>query len=179
MANSSLQGYSWPIPESVHNHLSRTMSSYKGNQNVEGYQRLKKLLDDPNVSYEQLKRIKNFFDTHTTGTDYMDGKGDRKQDTEFILNGGSKMRWWVSDTLNKARAGVKIPKDAKKDFFDNQFKKTHDKNTVSTDSVKIKNPKVGSSARQVSDSRGIYEMRVLENLINIFDKNKQLCHTNK
>ena len=178
MANSSLQGYDWNIPEELQNHLKRTINAYKGDKNQKGYQRLRNLVDSPKVSYEELKRIKNFFDSHkTAGVDYMD---DKKQDTEFILNGGSKMRFWVNDTLNKAREGVKNPKEIKKNTgMQNQFIKTHDKQGISTDDVKIKNGKISSSSRHIYDNRGIQEMKMMESLINIFDKNKELWHTDK
>jgi len=178
MANSSLQGYNWNIPEELQNHLKRIINAYKGDKNQKGYQRLRNLVDNPKVSYEELKRIKNFFDSHkTAGVDYMD---DKKQDTEFILNGGSKMRFWVNDTLNKAREGVKNPKEIKKTTgMQNQFIKTHDKQGISTDDVKIKNGKISSSSRHIYDNRGIQEMKMMESLINIFDKNKQLWHTDK
>lgn len=172
MANSTLQGYVWEVPEELLNHLSRIMKAYRGNQNVEGYQRLRTILNDKKLSYEQLKRVKNFFDSF----------GGGKNDTEYVLNGGTKMRYWVNDTLNRAREGVKNPKNAKmKVGMSNQFQKTHTKDGISTDNVKIKKQKVGSSSRHISDNRGIYEreIKIMENIIDLFNKNKQLWHTDK
>jgi hypothetical protein len=167
MANSSLQGYSWNIPEELYNHLNRIMNAYKGDKNVEGYQRLRNMLDSKKLSYENIKLIKNFFDSF----------GGSKNDTSYILNGGNKMRFWVNDTLNKAREGIKNPKDAKmKVGMGNQHIKTHSKNGISTDNVKLKKQKIGSSARKVSDNRGIYEIKIMENLINIFEENKKMCN---
>jgi len=170
MANSSLQGYTWNIPEKLYNHLQRIMNAYKGAKNVEGYKRLETILSNKKISYENLKLIKNFFDTF----------GGTINDTVYVLNGGTKMKGWVNDTLYKAREGIKNPKDVKmKSGMSNQFQDTHTKDGISTNDVKIKKQKVSSSSRKISDNKGIYEIKIMENIISIFDKNKQLWHTDK
>ena len=171
MANQKLQGLNWKMPEKLSDHLRRTMNSYKGDKTMDGYKRLQNLIDEPNVSYEGLKRIKNFFDTHkTANVDYMD---DKKQDTEFILNGGSKMRHWVNDTLNRARQGVEAPKKAKHAIgMLNQYQKDdirHTKDGVSTDNLKIKEGNTDIYFKK--------ESVLMESLISIFDKNKKICQT--
>jgi len=179
MANSALQGYTWKIPKELHNHLQKTMNAYKGDKNVEGYKRLETLLNEPNVSYEQLKRIKNFFDTHTTAG--VKSVNHRKQDTQFILNGGLMMRDWVNKTLSIARDNVGNIKDIKKNSgtaIDNTHIKTHDKDGITTNSVK---PHSISDIKIKKESyRDIYntkEIRMMESLIKIFDKNKELWQT--
>jgi len=175
MANSQLQGHNWDIPKELHSHLKRTMGAYKGPKDVEGYKRLEGLIKQPRISYEQLKRIKNFFDTHkTSNVDYMD---EKKQDTEFILNGGCKMREWVGKTLEGARNNIQSVKDVQKNAGTspkNTHIKTHSKNGITTNSVK---------AHSISDLKkegydDIYinkEVKLMESLIKIFDKNKELC----
>lgn len=177
MANSSLQGYSWNVPEELHSHLRRTMNAYKGDKNVEGYKRLEGLIGEPKVSYEQLKRIKNFFDNHgTANVDYMD---DKKQDTEFILNGGRKMRDWVNKTLNTARSNIQNVKDIQKKAgtsIGNTHIKTHTKDGITTNSVKAHSTSDLKIKKESYDD--IYfnkEAKLMESLINIFDKNKELC----
>ena len=181
MANSSLQGHSWDLPQELCNHLKRIKNAYKGDKDVEGYSRLDNLIKNPKMSYEQLKRIKNFFDTHeTSNVDYMD---DKKQDTQFLLNGGSKMRYWVNKTLSDARADVKNPKQLKKDTgMMNRFQKDRVSNTRGLS----KNPAKVSSSKELREqkdiNRDIYikkEMSLMESLINIFDKNKEVWHTDK
>lgn len=177
MSNSSLQGYSWDVPEELHSHLRRTLSAYKGDKTVEGYKRLEGLVNEPKVSYEQLKRIKNFFDNHkTANVDYMN---DRKQDTQFILNGGRKMRDWVNNTLNSARQNVEMPKKVKHAIgMHNQYQKNSVRHTkgIATSSVK---PHSTSDIKIKKESYDdIYinkEVKLMESLINIFDKNKELC----
>ena len=177
MANSSLQGYSWDIPEELHSHLRRTMNAYKGDKNVEGYKRLEGLINEPKVSYEQLKRIKNFFDGHTTSnTDHMD---DKKQDTQFILNGGRKMRDWVNGTLNSARQGVESPKKAKHSIgMTNQYQKDSVRHTKGISTSSVKPHSTGDIKIKKESYSDIYiskEVKLMESLINIFDKNKELC----
>jgi len=172
MANSSLQGYSWDLPDELHSHLKRTM-------NVDGYKRLNGLINEPKVSYEQLKRIKNFFDNHSTaGVDYMD---DKKQDTEFILNGSRKMRDWVNRTLGTARDNISKVKDVQKNSstaIDNTHIKSHTKAGFTTNSIK---PHSTSDIKIKKESYDdIYirkEVKLMESLINIFDKNKELWQT--
>jgi hypothetical protein len=153
------------------------MNAYKGDKNVEGYKRLEGLINEPKVSYEQLKRIKNFFDTHSTSnTDYMD---DRKQDTQFILNGGRKMKDWVNGTLDSARQGVEAPKKAKHSIgMTNQYQKDSIRHTkgISTSSVMPHSTSdIKIKKESYSDIYISKEVKLMESLINIFDKNKELC----
>lgn len=173
MANSKLQGKKWEIPKELHDHLKRTMRAYRGDENVEGYKRLNTLIDNPVVSYEELKRIKNFFDSQSSNTDYMD---DKKQTTPFILNGGRKMKSWVDSTLGLARDTVSGNKKIKTDtgMVGSHYKNDDSLNTKqSTDDVKIKT----SHQRKISESEYIYEIKKMQSIINIFDKNKELCQT--
>jgi hypothetical protein len=164
MANSSLQGMTWDIPEELHNHLKRTMNAYRGNQTEEGYQRLRGLIDDKKVGYEQLKRIKNFFDDHSN-VDYM---SDKKASTPFILNGGNKMKEWVNNTLNTARDNISGGKKIKNqtNMIGNHYQK---------DSLINKTKKEISINTKNLKQEGIYEIGIMENIISIFNKNKELC----
>jgi hypothetical protein len=177
MANSSLQGYSWNIPEELHGHLKRTMNAYKGDKNVEGYKRLENLVQEPKISYEQLKRVKNFFD----GQNNIDYMNDRKASTPYILNGGNKMKDWVDKTLTTARDNIQNVKDVQKQAgtsVGNTHIKTHTKDGITTNSVK---PHSTSDLKIKKESYDdIYikkEVKLMESLISIFDKNKELWQT--
>lgn len=174
MANSQLQGKVWDIPEELHSHLKRTMNAYRGDENVEGYQRLRNLIDKREVSYEELKRIKNFFDTQSSDTDYMD---DKKQTTPFILNGGRKMKSWVNTTLETARAKISGGKKIKTDTAMGNYHRKDDTIYDDTKSLKPKTDNIKiKSSHQKSVSEGIYEIGIMENIIKIFNTNKELCH---
>jgi hypothetical protein len=96
MSNSKLEGKKFVIPNEILEHLKKTLSSYKGDENVRGYERLNTLIKDGEVTYYVMKRIKNYFDSYV---------GD-KYESEYLLNGGDKMKFWVDSTLNKAREFV-------------------------------------------------------------------------
>lgn len=86
------------IPNNIKNHLINSFTQSKeANENVEGFNRNKELQSQEKISYGQLKRIKNFFDTF----------GGKENELPFILNGGNVMKAWVSNELNKMRNNVK------------------------------------------------------------------------
>jgi hypothetical protein len=150
------------------------MNAYKGDKNAEGCQRLRNLIDKKEVSYEELKRIKNFFDTQSPNTDYM---GDKKQTTPFILNGGKKMKHWVNSSLETARSHIKGGKKIKTDtgMMGDYYRKDDITTDVKSTKPKTDNVKIKTS-HQKSVSEAIYEIDIMENIINIFNKNKESCH---
>ena len=82
------------IPKQIKQHLRNSFAQAQGaNQNTVGFRRNKELQSQEKITYKQLKRIKNFFDTF---------KG-QPTDITFILNGGVLMRNWVNNTLNNMR----------------------------------------------------------------------------
>ena len=87
-------------------------------ENTEGYNRNKELQSQKFITYKQLKRIKNFFDSF---------KGNQKEPS-FILNGGAEIKNWVNDELRKMRDYVKNTKTNKMNAgMQNQFLKPHEK----------------------------------------------------
>lgn len=159
MANQKLQGTYYKIPEKLTNHLTKILNAYKGPQNAEGYKRLKDLTETDKISYEQLKAIKNFFDSYSGG----------RKDSPYLLNGGSIMKGWVETTLSNIRDGVEGKKKSMKDVgMDNQFIKTHDKNGVRIDPH-------DSDTNKILRQEGIYNMDILKSLITTIDKNRELC----
>lgn len=86
------------IPREIKTLLRNSFARVKGSdQNTEGYNRNKELQGQEQISYAQLKRIKNFFDNF---------KG-LQNDPSYILNGGSQMSQWVNNTLNDMRNKTK------------------------------------------------------------------------
>ena len=87
-------------------------------ENTEGYNRNKELQSQKFITYKQLKRIKNFFDSF---------KGNQKEPS-FILNGGAEIKNWVNDELRKMRDYVKNTKTNKMNAgMMNQFIDPHKK----------------------------------------------------
>jgi len=163
MANSELQGKYFEISEDIIKHLNKIFKAYKGPKNAEGYQRLEELInkieskDNNHISYEQLKLMKNFFDSYT----------GNKKDTPYLLNGGTLMKNWVEDILSNARQKIKGTKDS----MDN----IGIPGKVEVPNVRIDNKEHDTETNKILRQEGIYNMRLLENLITIFDKNKKLC----
>ena len=163
MANSELQGKKILLDYDINYHLKRIYNAYKGPKDVEGYERLRGLCDSTQISYEQLKRIKNFFD----------GFEGKNNETTYLLNGGSKMKDWVSSTLDDMRNNVESKKKNMKNVgMANQYQKSND---TSIAGVKLDNH--DSDTNKILRQEGIYRIKVLDDLITEINKNKELCLT--
>lgn len=120
MANSKLENKEFEIPNEMLDLLNLTLNSYNGDTNVKGYKRLVTLTNDKKLSYYAIKRLKNFFDNYN----------GEKNDTEYLLNGGDKMKNWVNSTLKKARDIVNSETNP---YIENPLKK--ERNTDRTQSA--------------------------------------------
>ena len=160
MANSELKNGKILIDDDINYHLKRIYNAYKGPKDVEGYERLRGLCDKKDISYEQLKRIKNFFD----------GFEGKNNETPYLLNGGTKMKSWVQNKLDNMRNNVNSKKKAMSDIgIPNQYQKEK----LSTPSVKTDSH--DSDTNKILRQEGIYRIKVLNDLITEIDKNKKLC----
>lgn len=107
MANSELYDKTFKIPTDVLKHINATLIS---NPDGEGVKRAKTLLKNGVITYQNLKRLKNFFDYFNKETD---------DATQYALAGGDKMRTFVESTLNSNRDAVKRSKEIKSDIHTN------------------------------------------------------------
>ena len=116
--NNELKNRKFPIPDGVRKYLQKTLDNYNGDKTIDGYKRLNNILSMNGIAYNEMKRLKNFFDNYQ-GTD---------KSAEFILNGGEPMKNWVNNTLYTATKAVHDFKQAKKDAgINNAFIKHHSK----------------------------------------------------
>ncbi len=106
MPNHLLQNRNFPIPVELLGQLQSILSSYTGDKTVDGYKRLNNLINNKEVSYSGIKRLKNYFDNFA---------GDRDTSIEYKLNGGEAMEKWVNNTLETAREATKHIRDNKTD----------------------------------------------------------------
>lgn len=114
--NKELYDESFEIPPHVMEILRNSISKYS-NQSVENVKRAKELSDSGYATYQQLKRIKNWFENN-------DSMGP-----EFQILGGSAFKGWVDQTLASSRNAKKLPKKIKSDAaIANQFIQPHEKN---------------------------------------------------
>jgi hypothetical protein len=163
MANSSLKGKCIKIDSELKKHLLRIYNAYRGDQKQEGFGRLKNLCDSDEITYEQLKRIKNFFDNF---------EGNRN-DTPYLLNGGSKMKDWVNISLNDLRMDIEGKKKAMSSVgMPNQYIKTHTKDGIKIDQH-------DSDVNKILRQEGIYNIGIVDSLINEIYKNRKSWHKDK
>lgn len=100
--NNQLYGKVWQFPQHMQQHMKICFAKVKNaDANVEGYNRNRRLQSANQVGYPELKRIKNFFDSH---------KGN-PQDAPFILNGENKMKDFVNSILSGARQSLSTSKE--------------------------------------------------------------------
>lgn len=104
MTNSELYDKTFQIPADVLKYINVTLIS---NPNGEGVKRAKTLLKNGVITYQNLKRLKNFFD-------YFNKESDDA--TQYALAGGDKMRAFVETTLKSNRDAVKRSKEVRRDI---------------------------------------------------------------
>lgn len=117
--NKDLYNNTVKFPDEMKQHMKTSFAQARGaNENVEGFKRNRELQGQDTLSYQQLKRIKNFFDNY---------KG-KPNEHPFILNGGHKMKVWVDNQLGQMRNSISTTKQNKMNVgMENQFNDTHEK----------------------------------------------------
>jgi ADP-ribose pyrophosphatase YjhB (NUDIX family) len=104
MANQELLNKTYTIPSDVLNYIRTTLIS---NPNGEGVKRAKFMLNNGAVTYQVLKRLKNFFDYFNPQS------GDRVQ---YALAGGDLMKAFIDKTLAADRNAVSTGKKVRQDM---------------------------------------------------------------
>ena len=101
--NKTLYNRKAKLPQTLIKHLEQSFSALESDSNTEGHNRNKELRENGFVTYQQLKRMKNWFDNFNGNED----------DKPFILNGGHYVKDWVHNTLTSMRDGVELGKEIK------------------------------------------------------------------
>jgi hypothetical protein len=114
--NKNLYDRKAKLPDGLLKHLKQCFTSVDADSNTEGYNRNKEITDNGYVTYQQIKRIKNWFD----------GYGGKKEDAPFILNGGDRMKGWCDEVLRVWRDNDNSSKQHKSDAgMQNQYLDSH------------------------------------------------------
>lgn len=114
MSNSKLLGKIFPVPDKILLLLGKNLKKFSDKRDYKGFNRAIFILERRACTYEQLKRIKNYFDSVTD---------ENFNEIEYLLNGGEEMRNWVNYTLDQARKSVHTSKSVKsKSGMSNQFR---------------------------------------------------------
>ena len=121
--NKDLYGNTVQLPEDVVEYLQQCFDSANTDDStIEGFKRNQELRDSRETTYQQLKRMKNWFDNFN----------GLENDLPFILNGGHYVKNWVNDTLGGMRNNVYMGKKTKSEVLPNQFIQTHTKDNLNT-----------------------------------------------
>jgi 8-oxo-dGTP pyrophosphatase MutT (NUDIX family) len=107
MANQELYNKTYKIPPEILKNIEIAKAS---NSNENGLKRANYLLKNGAISYQAMKRLKNFFDYFNPQI------GDKMQ---YALAGGNAMRQFIETTLGSDRAGVQMTKNVKQDMTTN------------------------------------------------------------
>ena len=150
--NKDLYGHKVPLPEEVVGYLDQCFNAAKGaNETTEGYKRNNVLSDSREISYQQLKRMKNWFDSFN----------GHENDLPFILNGGHYVKGWVDNTLNTMRDGVDLSKEIKSTVLPNQYIQPHEKNDLSNMNRPSKSHKASTERHATAISEDVKKINQL------------------
>ena len=159
MANQELQGNYYNLPKTVLDELKKKFASYEsnnGDKSLEGYTRLKNLVETGRLTYENLKNIKHILETN------------RENTVLYELNGGNVLETWINETLKVARTTSELKKDLKDSAgIENAYKKTHFKNSAANPT----NPTKPAELSVYSESK-IKKIIVTEEQYRFIQKNK-------
>ena len=105
--NQELYNKQYRIPPDILKGIEIAKASSSGG---EGVKRANYLLKNGAITYQAMKRLKNFFDYFNSQT------GDKMQ---YALAGGNAMKQFIEHTLASDRAGVEMSKNVKQDMATN------------------------------------------------------------
>ena len=150
MSNSKLIGKNFPLPDKVLMELGKNLKKFSDKRDSKGFNRAIFILEKRACTYEQLKRIKNYFDTIDQ---------DNINEVEYLLNGGDIMKNWVNYTLDQARKSINGTKTARKNAgMENQFR------SDSEDTVKAVTPTIKKTPELMSTSELMEEIDKINNI---------------
>jgi hypothetical protein len=115
--NSSLYNKTITLPKEMMEYLQTCFDEIpNSDSSIEGHKRNEELRDSGYVTYQQLGRIKHWFDNY-------DGDGT---DAPFILNGADYMKNWAETTIQQLRNNDSLETRVDDEFMPDQI----DVNTI-------------------------------------------------
>ena len=110
--NSNLYNKNIELPKEVVEYLQTCFDHIPNSDpSVEGHKRNEELRDTGYVTYQQLGRIKNWFDNY-------EGDGT---DAPFILNGADYMKNWVENTIQGLRKNDNFSNQIQNDYMPDEI----------------------------------------------------------
>ena len=154
--NSELYGKTYPVPQDVLEYLDKCFKAVGDvDETTEGFKRNKDLREKGEITYQQLKRMKNWFDNFNGHQD----------EIPHILNGGHYVRNWVENTLKGDRDSLESAKNAKSEVLTNQHIKPHEKDGI----VSMNRP-----SQNHNSTINKYDTAIIENLKRINELMKKI-----
>lgn len=169
--NSELKNRRWILPNGVLNHLYKIKDENEDSnltQNhttKEAFDHLKDMIDwntsknggrVHGITYQEMKRIKNWFDTNTKAVGSV----------QYQLYGGEIMKNWVNAQLTSATKLIKQRKEAEKlAGKSNAFNKEHTKDSTKVSKVDDKtptyNPSTGEKQNKIKELTAMRESKTI------------------
>lgn len=149
------------VPQNVLLSIKKALNMFP---NAIGNERAKNILMDNNISYSNAKRIKSYLDNFSQSTD------DIKT---YELSGGKLMLDWLNQILRNKRSSINLSKKTKSLVFNNQFKKTHSKDGITSLGNKLTKQmdNVNSEIKRIEESEAFkYLFEELERDLSIKPK---------
>jgi hypothetical protein len=154
--NSNLYNKTIELPKEVVEYLQACFDHIPNSDpSIEGHKRNEELRDTGYVTYQQLGRIKNWFDNY-------EGDGT---DAPFVLNGADYMKNWVENTIQGLR---------KNDNFSNQIQNDYMPDEIDDKLIKDLGPIADMSRPSKEHSTFTQDVRIKEDLDRINQIMKQI-----
>ena len=99
--NSELYGNEYKVPDEILKYIQIQLTKYPEGK---GVKRAKFILHNGQISYQDMKRIKNMFDNQNA-----------EETQEYELAGGKLMRDFIESKLNQERKGTEIKRNVQRD----------------------------------------------------------------
>lgn len=161
MANSKLLNSYHKVPQYIIDEISVNLIKKK-NIPSSVKQKAKNIVKNKFLSYENIKRIKNFFDGLNEVD--VDLKSEERQlkiqqnKNDYMFMGGNKMKTWCESKLKELRDPIQRTKKVKTKFggLSNQFRKEHTKSFVKAPEMpKVKNMVKDLKPRAIMESEDL------------------------
>lgn len=154
--NSNLYNKTIPLPKEVLEYLEVCFDELPNSDpSIEGHKRNEELRNSGYVTYQQLGRIKNWFDNY---------QGDGK-DAPYILNGADYMKNWVENTIQGLRNN---------DDFKNQIQTEYMPDDLSDEQIQNLGPLADMMRPSKEHSTFTQDVRIKEDLDRINDIIKKI-----
>ena len=86
--NEAGENRKWRVPDEILKTLMNNRANFSGDKNDDGWDRLNFIISNPDLGYDEMRRLKNYFDNDA-----------QANDENFNLLGGQAMKNWNNQSL--------------------------------------------------------------------------------